>query len=225
MTKSNENQSTDLEMKMHTLELVLTTVMKTLIPELEKIYEDKSISRKTRQLFIKSLALSFASAFQSPYTFKTFLDILTELAYKKKVSKIRAYMYSLCLSKDYSSFKKLRPLDIVRYVRFYLGKKGETIPLKLVPLLLKEARRVKANIVSRMHYYMEKEKLFLSEEEAFSRIKRDLSYKKKFKEENIVEKLGNDLSYFVKTHRGKRRFRKEDQPKEEEDFFLGYPVI
>ncbi|MEM5801024.1 MAG: hypothetical protein QXD54_05645, partial [Candidatus Aenigmatarchaeota archaeon] len=129
-------------------------------------------------------------------------------------------------SKDYSNFKKLRPLDIVRYVRFYLGKKGEAIPLKLVPFLLKEARRVKANIVSRMHYYMEKEKLFLSEEEAFSRIKRDLSYKKKFKEENVVEELENDLSYFVKAHRGKRRFRKElNQPKEEEDFFLGYPVI
>lgn len=135
----------------------------------EKAYSSSS-SKKERRKALKESAKILASNFKNRNILKSFAYYFYLYAYGSFAVKIKTYMKSLYLSKDYENFKKLRPIEVVRMVRFYLGKKGTKIPLNLTPFLLKSARLIKYNITAQIKYRQKKNPL-LPEEVLFEELK------------------------------------------------------
>lgn len=135
------------------------------------IIENKDLNLGQRTFLMKKIAQNFIESFRDKKGVYIYITALFDQFYGKQVSKISNYMYRLYLSKDYEYFRKLRPIDVVRYVRFYFGKSKHYIPFRFVPYLLKEARRIKMSIYNRIQYYIKKEGYFIDKAQAFEMIK------------------------------------------------------
>lgn len=135
------------------------------------IIENKDLNLGQRTFLVKKIAQNFIESFRDKKGVYIYITALFDQFYGKQVSKISNYMYRLYLSKDYEYFRKLRPIDVVRYVRFYFGKSKHYIPFRFVPYLLKEARRIKMSIYNRIQYYIKKEGYFIDKAQAFEMIK------------------------------------------------------
>lgn len=135
------------------------------------VIENKDLNLGQRTFLMKKIAQNFIESFRNKKGAYIYITALFDQFYGKQVSKISNYMYRLYLSKDYEYFKKLRPIDVVRYVRFYFGKSKHYIPFRFVPYLLKEARRIKMSIYNRIQYYIKKEGYFIDKAQAFEIIK------------------------------------------------------
>ncbi|MEM5855563.1 MAG: hypothetical protein QW472_04585 [Candidatus Aenigmatarchaeota archaeon] len=135
------------------------------------VIENKDLNLGQRTFLMKKIAQNFIESFRDKKGVYIYITALFDQFYGKQVSKISNYMYRLYLSKDYEYFRKLRPVDVVRYVRFYFGKSKHYIPFRFVPYLLKEARRIKMSIYNRIQYYIKKEGYFIDKAQAFEMIK------------------------------------------------------
>lgn len=135
------------------------------------VIENKDLNLGQRTFLMKKIAQNFIKSFRNKKGAYIYITALFDQFYGKQVSKISNYMYRLYLSKDYEYFKRLRPIDVVRYVRFYFGKSRHYIPFRFVPYLLKEARRIKISIYNRIQYYIKKEGYFIDKAQAFEMIK------------------------------------------------------
>ncbi|MEM4140969.1 MAG: hypothetical protein QXG36_07685 [Nitrososphaeria archaeon] len=135
------------------------------------VIENKGLNLGQRTFLMKKIAQNFIESFRDKKGVYIYITALFDQFYGKQVSKISNYMYRLYLSKDYEYFRKLRPIDVVRYVRFYFGKSKHYIPFRFVPYLLKEARRIKMSIYNRIQYYIKKEGYFIDKAQAFEMIK------------------------------------------------------
>lgn len=144
---------------------------KELVEVIESIINSKELNLGQKTFMIRKIAQSFVDSFKRKRYIYIYLNSLLSQIYGKRASKIHNYMYQLYLSKNYTYFRKLRPIDVVRFVRLYFGKKGQGIPFKLVPFLIKEARKIKVSIYSRISYYVKKENYFIDKAQAFEIIK------------------------------------------------------
>jgi len=143
------------------------------------VIENKDLNLGQRTFLMKKIAQNFIKSFRNKKGAYIYITALFDQFYGKQVSKISNYMYRLYLSKDYEYFKRLRPIDVVRYVRFYFGKSRHYIPFRFVPYLLKEARRIKISIYNRIQYYIKKEGYFIDKAQAFEMIKEKSGAKSK----------------------------------------------
>lgn len=131
--------------------------------------------KKKRGTYGKRALSKFAKELVFSFEDKNFVKKLSWYMYLYScspvgVSKIENYMRSLYFSREtYKEFDKLKPIEVVRYVRFYLGKKGK-IPLSLTPYLLKKARLIKRAIKGRIRYHLKKN-IFLTEEDVYQKLR------------------------------------------------------
>lgn len=129
------------------------------------------------------------------YSVKQFLELLPKVKSRNlfvyylfcfahdEFEKFHRYFEALYFSKDYYFYKSLRPIDVARYARYYLGRRNIWSDLKFLPALIKHARLVKNRIRERMRYQM-KLNPFIGWEEAFELVKKNYEEKRK------VPKLG-----------------------------------
>ncbi len=168
MEKKDAKKLEDLENLVYKLAFLITTTY-------------KKTEKQNKKTFFRNLSKVFRTAFsKNKKLFQKLAYHLYLYSYESFAYKIRQYMFSVYFSKNYSYFKKMEPINVVRMVRYYLGKKGKNIPLNLTPFLLKEARCIKKNIQEQIRYRLKKNPL-IPEEILFEEIKERKFKKKKRK--------------------------------------------
>lgn len=157
----------------------------------------------------KSIVSKVAKYLQSKMPrndYKLLADVLFRISKGRENFYFESYIRSVYFSGDYEKFKKLRPVDVVKLVRYYFKEKDGTpkIPVEYAPMLLKLARNIKKSIKNTIKY--RGGETFIPDEAIFEELKKEhenkkkyFSYRKKKQKKNFPVRKKKELEESLQT--------------------------
>lgn len=131
----------------------------------EEVYE------KEKRRGLLKLASELYVNFRKKKALEGLVDGLYTVSYREEYGKIVNYIRSVYLKGSYERFVKLKPSEVVKMVRYYLGEKGMEMKQRTVPLLKRLAKRERRRIYNAIRYRL-RENIFMNEEMAFEEVKK-----------------------------------------------------